>query len=385
MKKLSFRELCEFEQMNNLWNLKFYGYPIWIHFREDLFANALPADRRLDLPSPCEMIKSAFLSLAFLFNQKKYKHIYMLMDREDLLQIYLKDPIREKILFLNREAASINYTGDYISSDFFNIFRFISRKITWLIFYSKYKKVWKILCGAGVENKYNKNLKVAMGDAFFLYTIKKFFQGDKKIFYSGCIVPIGEKFLNRLNSVEVQHGVIHGSHVGYIGIPKVRNELLLYGNNYLSLLKNFGYQGRISVLEYKEEWLKKTTSREYPIVFYTQPLPRMQMDLNKFLQRHKPSNFFIQRHPKDYFEYEISSRYFVKNTLPNEVKFPVFYNSSVIENFTTIGKTCHIIDYSKNRNDLIEILDIYQHGTESEYQFYNSIEEFYLRYFKHNE
>jgi len=375
-RRLSFHELVKIEKAHHVWEHKLFGYPIWIHCREPLY-NGMMAERKITYPGVGRMLKSMVDTIKFLITQNRYKHIYFLMERVELLEIYRQDPVSEKILFLNHEQEPV-CEGSYIESDFFNLLRFLSRKVSFLIFRKKYRSMIQALQKTGYQKEIEPYIRTAFGDALFLKILSILLHKSPQKFYSGAVIPIGEKFLNVLNSYEVQHGVIYPEHIGYIGIPEVKNRLLLYSDRYQKILKDAGYTGKLIVHEFKKHFLEKGSDRYFPIVIYTQPTLKMQEEINAFFQKYRPDNLYIQRHPKDYFDYDIDSVYFVTATTPREVGYPIIYTSSIVENFTLYHRTCYIYNVKHIEFDIEAFLRIYTEGTRSKMVIRESLEELYL-------
>ena len=355
---MSFEELIAFEKKYNLWKYKLFDYPVWIHCREPLVNSTMKIDRRIKTPTIIGMLKSFFQTMKFLLFQYKYEKVFFLMERAELLEIYKKDDSK-KLLFLNPEQEKVYEGDDYISSDFFSLLRFLSRKIAYLIFIKKYQFIISELENMDFDLKLNEYIKVAMGDALFLKILSLVLLKRYKKYYSGAVIPMGEKFVNKLNSYEVQHGVIHPVHVGYMNIPEVKNTLILYSKNYEKIMRLNYYIGKIIIDNYKKTFFEKTTNRYFNIVIYTQPTLEMQEGINSFILTYKPDNFFIQKHPKDYFDYTIDAKYFVTQTTPNEVGYPIMYTSSIIENFILYNKKCYIYNLKYKDIDLNSFLRIY--------------------------
>lgn len=376
-KKLSIKNLIDLEKKHNLWKYKLFDYPLWIHCREPLINSEMEVSRKIYVPKVTDMIKSFYQTVIFLFQQKKYKKVYFLMERAELLEIYVQDKDKSKILFLNPEQEKTYKGKDYISSDFFNLLRFVSRKIAFVIFRKKYKEIIKYLYGIEEFGNLNTCIKNSLGDAFFLKVLSIILIKENKKYYSGSVIPIGEKFINLLNSYEVQHGVIHSAHVGYIGIPDVKNTLILYFKYYEKVMRNNNYRGKLLVQNYKNNFLKEKKKNNIPIVIYTQPTEKMYISINEFIQKHKPTNFFIQKHPKDYFHYDLEDRYFVNATTPNQVMYPIMYTSSIIENFIFCEKKCYIYDLKFDNFDLKDFLSIYTDDLASNTFISDSLENIY--------
>lgn len=380
LQKLSMNELITIEKRYSLWEHKLFNYPLWIHCREPLLKTGIMVERRIVRPTLVNMLKSFFLTIKFLFTQKKYDKVFFLMERAELLEIYKEDKNSRKILFLNAEQDRV-CESDYISSDFLNLLRFLSRKIVFMIFYKKYKKIIKHLEILNCDEFLKKYIKIAMGDAFFLKFLSLILIKQNKKIYTGSVIPMGEKFLNTLNSYEVQHGVIHLGHMSYIAIPPVKNTLILYHEHYRFFLLDNGYIGRLYVKEYKKTFFEKLTERYFPIVIYTQPLLKMQEDICQFMHKCQPKNVFIQKHPKDYFDYELNDSYFVSSTTPLEVGYPIVYSSSIIENFTLYDRDCYIYDVRPKTIDIEAFIKIYTLNSKSKmiiktclYEIYEMIE-----------
>jgi len=189
-------ELIILEETKKVWKENFLGYPLWIHFREDLIKNGIKADRRISIPSLFSMLKSMYATFVFLvFRQHTKPHTYFLMERAELLEAYIHDNSDNKVLFLNPEQEH-HYTEKYISADFFNLIRYLSRKSVFFLVPFKYKYfVDRFDNGLLDIAEIQRNVQNAMGDALFLYLLGKILRSDYKKFYSGCVIPIGEKFL----------------------------------------------------------------------------------------------------------------------------------------------------------------------------------------------
>jgi len=376
-KQLSIIELLTFEKENSVWDYTLFSYPFWIHCREPLLSTAINVNRRLVYPTVFEMYKSFIGTIHFLFTQNKYDKVFFLMERTEILEIYKHDPSRKKILFLNKEQEKIFSDSDYISSDFFNLFRLLSRKVSYIFFYYKYYKMMKLLKKKGYDKLLKKYIKIAIGDAVFLKLLSFILSKKNKKIYSGSVIPMGEKFVNSLHSFEVQHGVIHGEHIGYIGIPEVKNTLILYHERYEKLLRNKNYLGQLYINNYKIDFLNQKTNRYFNIVIYTQPIESMQKSIQQFFEIHKPKDVFIQKHPKDYYDYKIDSCFYVFGTIPREVKYPILYTSSIIENFTFFNRDCYIFNLHIENVDLADFLQVYTNGTNSKMIIKDSLKEIF--------
>ena len=375
--KLSFDALAALEKKYALWEYRLFDYPLWIHCREPLLEDGIMADRKMTYPAVLSMLKSFFQTVKFLLSQNQYDTVYFLMERAEILQIYKQENSKRKILFLNREQERAYEEKDYISSDFFNLLRFISRKTAYLIYRKKYRLVMQQLDRIGYGDMLDSYIRTAMGDAFFLKILSFLLRKGTKKFYSGCVIPIGEKFVNRLNSYEVQHGVIYPEHIGYAEIPEVRNTLVLYSERYRGILQQSGYRGKLLVHDFKKSFFERESSRHFPIVIYTQPLRQMQEGINQFLKKYQPKDVYIQKHPKDYFDYDIASRFLVTATTPHEVSCPIVYTSSIVENFALYDRKCYIYDVAHAEFDLMAFLKIYTEGSKAELIVRKSLDEIY--------
>jgi hypothetical protein len=369
---MNFSKLVAFEEKNQLWQDRLFGYPVWIHCREPLLNSVIMANRKMRRPSMRGMIKSFYQTIKFLLTQHKYEKVFFLMERAELLEVYNQESNPKKILFLNPEQETIYAGRDYVSSDFFSLLRLVSRKIAYLIFYKNYKEMVKKVEALALE-PYIKN---GLGDALFLKFLSLVISNKNEKVYSGAVIPIGEKFVNALNSTEVQHGVIHPEHVGYISIPEVANRLMLYSERYREILYNSGYKGELIVCNYKKIFFERKTNRHFPIVIYTQPLEEMQNEINSFLEEYKPKDFYIQKHPKDYFKYKVDRSFIVSGTIPSEVGYPIAFISSVVENFNLFNRDCYILNI-EGKYKVEELLEIYTIGSESKMIIMDSLEDIY--------
>ena len=373
--KLLLVELLALEKKHALWEHTLFDYPLWIHCREPLLSTGMMVERKINRPTFSVMLKSFLGTMKFLLTQKKYDKVFFLMERAELLEIYKNEKNSKKLLFLNSEQEKV-YKGNYISSDFFSLLRFISRKIAFRIFRKKYNNLKLNIRELNLDTSLEKYIQVAMGDSFFLKFLSLILSKKSDKFYTGAVIPMGEKFLNRLNSYEVQHGVIHPAHIGYVGLPEVKNTLILYSKRYESIMRQFDYSGQLKIDEYKKIFFEKKSTRSFPIVIYTQPTEDMQEAVNTFIQQSYVTNVYIQRHPKDYFKYEIDEKFLVNATIPSEVNYPIMYTSSVIENFTLYNRDCYIYDL-KYVDDVKKNLEIYTLGTKSKMIIMDSLDDIY--------
>lgn len=377
LQKLSMEALVAFEKKHRLWNLTLFDYPLWIHCREPLLSTGMMVERQINRPSLKSMVKSFWGTMKFLVTQHKYDKLFFLMERAELLEIYNQEKSTKKLLFLNPEQERVYESGEYISSDFLSLLRFISRKVAFRIFSKKYQQSIAHLETIGCDSTLNKYIQVAMGDALFLKFLSLILSKKNQKFYTGAVIPMGEKFVNALNSYEVQHGVIHPAHIGYMGLPEIKNTLILYDKRYEKIMREGGYMGKLMINAYKKTFFEKTTSRYFPVVIYTQPTQEMQSAVNTFFKTHQPTNVFIQKHPKDYFEYAIDKHFFVTATTPFEVGYPIMYLSSIIENFTLYHKRCYIYDLHYADIDLEAFLSIYTMGSTSQMVIMENLEDIY--------
>lgn len=361
---MTFSELLSLEKKHNLWKHKIFDYPVWIHCREPLLSTGIMAERKINKPTILNMLNSFWGTIRFLLTQNKYDKVYFLMERAELLEIYKNDESKKKLLFLNPEQEKSYEGDDYISSDFFSLLRFLSRKVAFRLFRKKYADIRLQLNALDLKYKLDKYIQIAMGDAFFLKFLSLILSSKNEKIYTGAVIPIGEKFVNSLNSYEVQHGVIHSTHVGYIGLPRVENTLILYSKRYEIILREFSYIGKLTINEYKENFFHKKSIRYFPIVIYTQPTEDMQTAIQNFIKEYHKGIVYIQKHPKDYFDYKIDDSFFITASIPSEVGFPIIYTSSIVENFTLFNRDCYIYDLQCG-DDVEKFLKIYTLGTES--------------------
>jgi len=375
--KFSMTDLIELENKYQLWDYKLFDYPLWIHCREPLLQSSMMAERKIPKVQIRIMFKSFIQTIKFLFSQKKYDNVYFLMERAELLEIYRQDKSLKKLLFLNLEQEKIYKNSDSISSDFFSLLRFVSRKLAFLLFWKKYKETSVAFSCIGNIESLKPYIKVALGDAFFLKFLSLILNKKSKKFYTGAVIPMGEKFINSLNSYEVQHGVIHPLHIGYIELPEVKNSLILYSKRYENILRKNGYIGELIIKDYKKIFFEQKVERNFFIVIYTQPTEAMQIGVNTFFEKYNLTDVFIQKHPKDYFEYNIEEKYFINSTTPFEVHNPIFCTSSVIENFTSYNRKCYIYDLKNPSYNLEEFLEIYTFGSKSKIIIKDSLHDIY--------
>ena len=370
-------DLSKFEKEHNVWNMKFLEYPLWVHCREGASNQGINIVSVFYRPNLRRIIISTYDSLKFIFSQKRYNKVYFLADRVETVQIYTEDTETKKILFLHQEQKEGTSQLEHIDASFFNIVRYIFRKITYGAFFIRYRSFVRELANIGYDESRFVKIKNAMGDALFLKCLSFVLRKNVTVFYAGAVVPAGEKFINRLNSCEVQHGVIHSQHVGYVGIPNVKNKLIVYAKRYEKLLRNHDYKGQIEVNTFKQAFLTTASSRNFTSVIYTQPIEAMQKSIKDFFKKEKREGIYIQKHPQDFYNYEIPSVYFAKNTVPSEVDYPVCYTSTIIENFTLLDRECYIYDIQHDNIDLDNFLSLYTEETEAKLFYFYDLESIY--------
>jgi len=377
MKQYTLKKLIMFEKENNLWGLSYLDYPIWIYFREDISKASISIKKYLYIPTVKTILKSGYHTIMFLLMQKKYKKVYFLANRVELLEVYKQDKEKDKILFLFNETDIDLDNLDYIDASFLNVIRYLFRKVTYIFSPLSYIKFSRKMLSIGYDKSRFNKIKIAMGDAAFLKILSFILNSKLKYIYSGAVIPAGERFLNRLNSYEVQHGVIHVNHVGYIGIPEVKNTFIVYSKEDQSLLEREGYKGRIIVDEYKKSFLSEQTDRCFFIVIYTQPIPRLRESIEKFCKSKNPKDICIQKHPRDHYHYDLDEDFFVRDTRPSEVKFPICYSSTIIENFMYIEKDCFIYDIKDSNIELEDVLNVYKKDNNAQMLRYDNLEDIY--------
>jgi hypothetical protein len=162
-----------------------------------------------------------------------------------------------------------------------------------------------------------------------------------------------------------------------MGIPKVHNRLMVYHKAYKKTMQKHGYTGEILVNEFKRDFLEKTVERKFPIVIYTQPILKMQEGIERFLKSCCPKNVYIQKHPKDYFDYSIDKQFLVTGTSPGEVDYPIVYTSTIVENFLITHKKCYIYNVKHADFDLKGFLQIYNHDGSGELVIHDTLEVLY--------
>lgn len=337
-------QLVEFETRHNLWTMSCLDYPIWMNLRPSFVDDVVivpPQSRKI---YPFRIIKSFLKLLMFFVTKPRYDQIFFLACRRDLLEFYRHKRNDRSLLFVNFENDRACDEFPHISCDALNIIRFLCRIVAGRVLgknkaeiQAKFKKQTNLELSAS-------NVNAALGDAIY-YKILQFIFGEKsRKFYSVAVVPLGEKLRNRLNSFEVQHGIISEKNFSYIGVPGIRNTLIVYDKAFEDLLRARAYSGSIVVDEYKKIFLMRSTNRHFPVVIYTQPIEKFQVQIKSYMNSFATDGVFIQKHPRDVFDYDLPSEKFVTDTLPGEVDSPVLFCSSVIEDYLLLQKKVFLYD-----------------------------------------
>jgi hypothetical protein len=305
---------------------------------------------------------SSFLALLRI-RLTKPSRLYFLTDRKDLLDFIHHNESKEHIgkfeVFVHQENGE---KRKYWSCDFLNGMRFFFRMFGWMILFFEYRRLVKnnpAECLTKFELQ--KAVRLAIGDAVYNRFLKIFIPTNVEVYYSGCGVPGVEKYMSLHNSFEIQHGVIHRCHPGYIALPQVNNTLIVYNEMYADLLRTCGYVGRLAVECFKQNCVYRTPRIKYPIVIHTQPIEEWCEFVEELLSSaYLQGAIYVKKHPRDYYDYGVGNGSFISDNHPSEVGVGVFYTTSIIEDFILCKRPVVMYDISASGVDFSSYLDIYK-------------------------
>uniref|UniRef100_Q0HWW3 Uncharacterized protein n=1 Tax=Shewanella sp. (strain MR-7) TaxID=60481 RepID=Q0HWW3_SHESR len=360
LKKLE--DFIAFENEQRLWDETFFGVPLWYYVRARCFSDRKYPSPKYNKPSILGVVISFLYAIKLFFSRDI--NVYFIFNRREVLNYIENSCSKEDLVFLYTEfgtSTAFATNLKYVSCDFFNILRFIFRKLTWVAYRKELKRITAFFSEIPFyigEDEAKSLAKLVIGEVVFNKFLS-FFTKKCKIYYSGAIIPSAEKFMNLHNSSELQHGVIHSEHFDYSNVPSVRNRLIVHNKAYLKLLTNLSFSGVVETGDFEKEAILSFNS--YNVVIFTQPAKEFEHFINNI-----PKKFFyemgvyIQKHPRDYNSYQIPEDRFVYVEDVSCVNFPVLFSSSVIEKFCKVNKKVYIIELKIRGSKVQGMLDVYR-------------------------
>lgn len=314
-----------------------FGVPI------DFFYRVI-TDSKISNVSPRRefKLKNIFESFAGLFKLRYYQRLIFIPDRPDLItkaELLLGD---SGIIVLSFESGNKDLPKEYIDGAIFDLLRGVMRLMflsICVIFIYRYI----------LKKKYDYNLWVylkvcskIMSDTFYNYTLKLFFKGE--VYYSIATIPGVEKFQNVHVSTEIQHGVIHKNHNGFIGLPNVKNVLLVDNEFYAEFLNSVGYKGKVEVNKELERYTKtnnKSDMSRKVVAVFTQPGEIYQELFQTIVGNleKRGVKFVIRKHPLDQTLYKTDQVQSIDLIDALESQIGICSTSTIAEHFIESRRT----------------------------------------------
>lgn len=334
--KYRFDELLKIEKEQILWEVTFRGCPVWI-FSRPAFLEIPNAPSYAKTPGIVSLIMSTFGAIRCFFLRDR--QVFFIPSRKDSYSFVEYNGRPDSFVFINYEsntASQINGFKSVYSNDFFNVARFVFRKIAWLFHRGELSRIVEAFNEKTLQVS-PAQVKIAIGDICFNKFLGMLLGKKREIYYTLATVPLSEKFLKLLNSCEIQHGVIHFEHPSYAYIPGNIGKLAVYREGYVKKLNDMGVANAF-YNEFKVKKLcaeKKELQQDLDVVFYSQPIERYSKAIEKMIKELENCGIksYLQPHPKDMYNYDIDSNQIISNSSPARVKIPVVYFSSIIEDF----------------------------------------------------
>ncbi|WP_063669837.1 hypothetical protein [Aliivibrio fischeri] len=372
VEKKTFTELKFDESKLGLWDIKFNEIPVWHFLREDYTVSTNPVPQKLRFPGVVSLIMSIFFIIKYIVLSKK--DLIFILDRQDLRDFVKIKP--DANVLLHSESHKQKYNNVSI----LNVFRFVLRKTCWIFFLKRRARIVNKFIDLGVEKiNVKRAVNNLIGDYAYNKSLSLFIGNSRCVYYSGC-GPAGiEKYMNAMNSFEIQHGVIHRNHPGYSSVPYVKNGLIVYSKIYKDLLRSLNYGAKIESYNFKTSMVeKKDATIKFDVVIYTQPISFYCEFIDEILTKSKyRNNILIKRHPRDEYDY-IHSAVYVDEVHPSEVRLGVFYTTTVIEDY--LGCKRNVVIYMNNKTDydVESYFDVYQSMTSNklEERLFNTVNRF---------
>lgn len=311
------------------WSVSIHGISIWPYFRydyNDMIASKYRANIRFGFIDLLYLVKLLLLRFSGCQN------VIFISARNDLISLLNQEPFlsdNKKLIFLREDGH-----GQSGNVFFIETIRFIFRQFSPYVFLSVFRDVESQLAELKLDIfQHRNNIKSAVGDYYFNKAISFFLKG-KNIYFSICVIPKIERTQALHLTTEIQHGVIHSLHPCYADIPHgVFNiPLMCWGEGWREKIRSSGFRGNLVVGPSPK--LKTTNSySSNSICFFTTINNEISHRILDTLPKLTGSKVFIQKHPRDYFLYNICAFHNVKmrkGTSPIAYTVPIMHDSTLI-------------------------------------------------------
>ncbi|MCF7355636.1 hypothetical protein [Vibrio sp. CK2-1] len=286
------------------WSVSFKGVSVWSYFRSTY------QQRKILTYKPRVDISLASLTALWLFLTLRFRRqdkVVLTTSRDQLNQfIEHHFDTSNTILFQRSEQLPGNVF-------FIELIWFLFRKCTHVV---KRKERNALLARVNQISNSQLNANLAnqvVGDFYYNRFLHVFLKG-KQVYYSNCVIPKIEKYMNlhacvdehsrQRNSTEIQHGVISFDHPDYANIPTgfIKGTLLVWNEFWAEKLVNeVGYGGVVEHSDFNEIIYDSSIIKTYDRLVYS-----TVSDIFSHWIVNTMSSFdstLIQKHPRDFFPY----------------------------------------------------------------------------------
>lgn len=362
--KQTLTELIDWETQAGLWNIRFKQVPVWMYLRDDFVSTTRPVPPKHKLPKIINILGSLLALIKLHIFANKYSSIAFLCNRRDVTDFWrhiTKKNDEKCALLLHLEVKPNEEDKRFATCDFLNVLRIIVRKIGWLLYYGEYKRILAELTESLDDNKETKNaIKLTIGETLYNWLLAFILPKNKIIYYCSAGIPATEKFMGLHQCFEIQHGVIHTMHPGYIGWPPVKTGLIVYAEQYKTLLSQQEYKYGIVCKRFKSVHQPSQKPISFPCVIYSQPLGEVNSFIEQLCNDSRVSEYvFVKLHPRDYFNYNVPSEKLISDHHPSEVLLAIMYTTSIAEDFVIQNKDVVIYDVKVEGIDIKAYLTMY--------------------------
>jgi len=273
------------------WDVKFRGVTIWPYLRFNYQEKRITAYKNNYRFKISALLLPVFLVIHSCLRKRP---VVSVVARSGMVDYVQTEFASEHVLLVFR---SEQLPGNAL---FVEAMWVLFRKLSWRFVRSEYDDVCRFLDSKGIESrKYESDIKTAIGDYFYNYFISFFVRG--RVYYTNCLIPKIERYMGLMDSVEIQHGVIHEEHMDYANIESkyIKNSLLVWSSQWEERLKSIGYGGELIVANHDYISIDDRVERSGITIFTT-----VDEGYSCKVDAFKGSfPVRLQKHPRDYFSY----------------------------------------------------------------------------------
>lgn len=276
---------------DDCWDVTFRGVTIWPYLRFSYQEKKVTAYKNNYRFKFSALLLPFFLVIHSCIRKRP---VVSVVARSGMVDYVQAEFASENILLVSRSEQLLG------NAVFVEAVWLLFRKLSWRIVRSEYDDVCRFLDSKGIESrKYESDIKTAIGDYFYNCFISFFVRG--RVYYTNCLIPKIERYMGLMDSVEIQHGVIHEEHMDYVNIEKkyIKNSLLVWSSQWEERLKRIGYGGELIVANHDYISIDDGVERSGVTIFST-----VDEGYSRKVDAYKGTfPVRLQKHPRDYFSY----------------------------------------------------------------------------------